>query len=212
MTESPGPTVDGAAAALLESERRYEALFETSAAVQLLVDRDTGAIVRANRAAERFYGWPRVALRSMLITDLDGTSLEDWRALAASSAMGDGACIRRSHRVAAGEARAVDAYPVALQMHGGVVIHLLVHDVSPLARAEASLHAAESHLRTLRERAAATGHDFNNALTVLRGSTEFLHDAIGADARAQEDILAVQRATDRAEALLRGLVELVRRA
>ena len=211
VTAAGGRTLDEALAALAESEARHHALFEQSAVVQLIVDRDSGAILRLNSAAERFYGWPRAAMHSMLIIDLDGTSLQEWIDLAASSAMQDGARVRRTHRVAAGEPREIEAFPVPMTVDNRRVVHVVVHDIGERARAEAALQAAELHLASLRQRAGAAGHDFNNVLTVLRGSTAFLQDAIAPDSASQEDIVALERATDRAEELVRDLVALVRR-
>jgi two-component system cell cycle sensor histidine kinase/response regulator CckA len=211
VTTPAGLTLHDALAALAASEARHRALFEQSAAVQLIVDGSSGAIVRANKAAERFYGWPGAVMHSMLITDLDGTTMSEWTELAASSTVRDGERIRRRHRVAAGEPREVEAFPACVRLDDRDVVHLIVHDVAECARAETALQAAALHLASLRQRAAAIGHDFNNVLTVLRGATAFLQDAITADSPSQEDIAALERATDRAEALVRELVELVRR-
>lgn len=213
-TTSHGYTLDEALAALAESEARHHALFESSAAPQLVVDGDSGAIVRANAAAGRFYGWPVAAMRSMLITDLDGSSLQEWCELAASSTVRSGERLRRIHRVANGEPREVEAYPACMSLESRHVVHFIVcgsGNGGDGTRGDAARHAAELHLSALRQRAAATGHDFNNVLTVLRGSTAFLQDVIAPDSPSQEDIAALERATDRAEELMRGLVELVRR-
>ena len=202
-------TLDEALAALAESESRHQVLFDTSAAIQLMVDGETGTIVHVNSAAERFYGWPIAALCSMLVTDLDGTSLQQWRA-EAPLAHRNRESLQRSHRVAAGPVRAVDTFPVCVNVGSRTLVHLIVHDIHERASAEAALRSAELHLGTLRERAAATGHDVNNVLTVMRGSTAFLQDALAPDSPSHEDIAALERAADRCEALVRGLVELVR--
>jgi two-component system cell cycle sensor histidine kinase/response regulator CckA len=211
VTDSGRHTPDEALAALAESEARHQALFENSAAVQLIVDRDSGAIVRANAAAARFYGWPLAALHSMLISDLDGTSPRAWRDLAASGALRDGERMLGTHRIAAGEPRAIEAFPACMTVDSRAVVHFIVCDSGGRAGADAALQAAELHLAMLRQRAGATGHDFNNVLTVLRGATAFLQEAIAPGSASQEDIAALERATDRAEELMRELVELVRR-
>ncbi len=58
-------------AALLESENRYRSMFENSHAIMLLIDPDSGKIVDANPAAERFYGWRRDELASMSISQIN---------------------------------------------------------------------------------------------------------------------------------------------
>jgi signal transduction histidine kinase len=211
VTDTGARTLDEALATLAACQARSDALFEASGAVQLLVDLETGEIVRANGAAERFYGWPVAAMSSMLITDLDGTSLDEWGELASSGALHRGDPVRRTHRVSRGGPRETQLFPVCITLGQRDVVHLIVQDVADGARAEAGLREMERRLHDLQQRAGATGHDFNNVLTVLRGSTAFLQDAIAPDSPSQEDIAALERATDRAEELLRALVELVRR-
>lgn len=210
MTTTGEPTLHGALSALAASEARQHALFEQSGAVQLIVDGPSGTILRANDAAERFYGWPRATMHSMCITDLDGTTLGEWSD-AVTTTMRDGVPLRRRHRVASGEPREVEAFAACLRIDDRDVVHLIVQDISAAARAETALHAAELHLASLRQRAGATGHDFNNVLTVLRGATAFLQDAIAPDSPSQEDVAALERAADRAETLVRDLVALLRR-
>jgi PAS domain-containing protein len=62
--------------ALRESEAVFRNLFEGRAAVKLLIDPGGGAIVDANEAAARFYGWSRDQLKRMRIQVRNGSSFE----------------------------------------------------------------------------------------------------------------------------------------
>ena len=115
----------------------------------------------------------------------------------------DGARVYGTHRVAAGDPRKIEACLVPITVDRRPAVHVIVHDIGERARAEAALQALEQRLASLRQHAGAAGHDFNNVLTVLRGSTAFLQDAIAPDSPSQEDIAALERATDRAEELVR---------
>ena len=53
-----------------KSEQRFKNMFNNSPVIHLLMDIDTGRIVDANKAAEKFYGWTRKELTDMKITDI----------------------------------------------------------------------------------------------------------------------------------------------
>lgn len=186
-------------------------LFGSSAAaqavVQLALHGESGAVLTANRAAERFYGWPLAAMQSMLVTDLDDMTLSDWRAHVQSLAPGSAVRLERAHRVASGERRDTVQH-IALVLRGeNMLVHMIVQDVTDRTRAEAAHRDLSERLKSLRDVAGRVGHDFNNVLTVVRGSSAFLQDAIGTNSQAAEDLANIDRATDRAEQLLRQLVD-----
>ncbi len=52
-------------------ESNFRNLFNNHAAVKLLIDPETGEIIEANRAAEKFYGWSKSDLKNMRITDIN---------------------------------------------------------------------------------------------------------------------------------------------
>ena len=56
---------------LRESETRFRGLFENHAAVKLIIDPVTGAILDANPAAAEYYGWSRETMRLMRIQDIN---------------------------------------------------------------------------------------------------------------------------------------------
>ncbi len=208
--------------ALEASEARHRALFDSTGAVQLVIDAESGTIVDVNPAAERFYGWPRAAMSSMLITDIDSITLAEWRAQSSPMSLGSGAHLRREHVLASGERRQVEAYKGLVEFGGRRLVHVIVQDVSDRARAESQLRESEARLREvenqLREAqkleaigqlAGGIAHDFNNALTVIRGSAGFLRDVV--HGAAVEDLVSIERATDRAESLTQQLLAFARR-
>ena len=56
---------------LARSQQRFLRMFTEHDAIMLLLDPANGAIIDANRAASRFYGYPREALAAMRITDIN---------------------------------------------------------------------------------------------------------------------------------------------
>lgn len=177
--------------ALEASEARHRELFESNVAVQLVVDAATGAIVDANPAAEQFYGWPRAALSSMLITDLETVTLAEWQAQAAPASRASGAHPRREHIVASGERRQVESFQGLVQVDGRRLAHLIVQDVSERVRAEQRLHESETRFRAVVNgmRDGVVLYDANGRarmmnpgarrLLSLTAQAESVHDATG---------------------------------
>jgi PAS domain S-box-containing protein len=59
---------------LRNSEEKFRNLFENHAAVNIILDPDTGEIVDANHAASRFYGWSTDELKQMKIGEINTAS------------------------------------------------------------------------------------------------------------------------------------------
>ncbi len=135
--------------ALESSEARHRELFESSGAIQLIVDDVTGELLDVNPAAEAFYGWPRETMRTMRITDLAGGTIEAWRQdMPALRALVNRASVW-SHRVASGERRDVEVATSAVTLLGHAARHLIVHDVSDRVRAETQLRESEARFRAV---------------------------------------------------------------
>lgn len=132
---------------LEQSEARHRQLFESNGAIQLLADLDTAAIVDANPAAEAFYGWPRVTMRTMRLTDLESVSLDHWRELTRSIATGTGLHVVRDHHLAGGERRQVNAYMGVVEVAQRRLLHIIIQDISDRVRAEEQLRESEERLR-----------------------------------------------------------------
>lgn len=190
--------------------------FELNDAIQLLADAESGRILDANAAAVTFYGWPRETMQSMLLLDLDSTSVAEWRTLAHSIVTGASRRVPLQHRVASGALRSVDTYGRRLTLDGRQVLHIFVRDACERLRADRLMRESEEGLRIIRklqavcELTANTAHEFNSLLTVIAGSAGFLrHDLAGRD-RELDDIASIERASERAEELTRQLLVSVR--
>jgi len=85
---------------------------------------------------------------------------------------------------------------------GGRLINFvgIVNDATERLRVEQRLLQA-SRMEAVGRLAGGVAHDFNNLLTAIRGNTDLVLLDLPADAPWREDVLEVQRATDRAVAL-----------
>lgn len=116
---------------LTESERRYSALFASAREAMLVSDPETGTILEANPAAQRFYGYDQAQLQHLRISDIDQLPPEEIQA--------DG-CFPQ--RLATGEVRQVEVYSGPFQYRGKPAIYSIVHDVTERQRAAAAIQAS----------------------------------------------------------------------
>jgi len=133
---------DQLAGQLTQSEQRYNALFASANEPILLSDPQTGAILEANPAAQRFYGYDEGHLRQLRICDLHQASPRQ-DADAAPRAPGqprDDGCFTR--RLATGEVRQVEVDSGDLAYQGRPARYCIIHDVTERRQAAAALQAA----------------------------------------------------------------------
>ena len=133
--------------------------------IMLLIEPETGAIIDANDAAARFYGYALPQLRSMKIQDIntlgpDEVGEERRRAKAEKRNY-----FIFPHRLASGELRTVEVYSAPLRDAGGRTLLLsIVHDITGKAVADAELSAYRLRLEELVTRRTAEALDAQNRL------------------------------------------------
>ncbi len=152
--------------ALRESESRYRQLFESNGSIQFLVNADTGRILDANPAAERFYGWTREQFQMMNASDIADISDEEWIQYATRVAVGDGTVAVREHRTASGERRTVEVFANIFITGTTRVFHSIVHDISDRLRAQEEMRNSEARFRS----AVDNGPDLFTVLDTIRNA------------------------------------------
>lgn len=135
-----------------EDEAGYQAIFENSPTVMLLVDPETGRIVDANGAACRYYGYTRAALKSLRITDLNTLPWETVQEGLTQAKNGQMAHFLFQHRLASGVVRSVEVFTGPVRFGGRDLLHSIVHDIHDRKLVEDALRASEETYRTLTER------------------------------------------------------------
>jgi len=124
---------------LRESETLFRTLFERHTAVKFILDPNTGNILDANDAAERYYGWSRTQLRRMRIQEIntlppDALALQLERAKTRLQAR-----FEFRHRRADGSIRDVEVFSSQLMVKGKGLLHSIIHDITERKEAEAAL-------------------------------------------------------------------------
>ncbi|MDA8243195.1 MAG: PAS domain S-box protein [Elusimicrobia bacterium] len=139
-----------AARALAGSEEQFRLMFEEHSAVMLLIDPASGEIVRANKAAARFYGHPPEKLRGLKIWEINTLSREEISAIHGRILRGEENFFVFRHRLASGEERTVEVRSSSIPLAGRKLNFEVVHDITERELAErrtlAEKSRAESYL------------------------------------------------------------------
>lgn len=120
----------------------FQRLFRKHSSIMLLIDPESGAIIDANRAAARFYGYSEDTLRAMKLSDINVLAKDE-----IYSEMQLALNERRNyfifrHRLAGGEERMVEVHSSAIETREGILLFSIVFDVTDRKQAEASLRLA----------------------------------------------------------------------
>jgi PAS domain S-box-containing protein len=134
---------------LAESEGRFRTLFERNSAVKLLIDPATGAIVDANVAACRYYGYSKEHFVSMNISDINISPLEEILKKMASYASDEGRYYCFKHKLSSGEVRDVEIYAGPVESGGRMLLHSIIHDITDRRQAEIQIRRTNRILETL---------------------------------------------------------------
>jgi PAS domain S-box-containing protein len=158
---------------LRESENRYRTLFEDHAAVELLIDAQTGRIVDANQSALAYYGWNKAELTKKRIQEINTLS-----PIEVEREMDDARKKHRNHfqfkhRRADGSVSDVRVFSSPIVIKGKEYLHSIVLDITKEKQLEAQLQQAQK-MESVGQLAGGVAHDFNNLLQVMNGYAELL--------------------------------------
>jgi len=122
---------------LRESEASYRNQFSKNSAIMFLINPDNGAIIDANAAAVRFYGYSREQLLAMCITDINVLPEQEVSQRMASVPPEQGKLFEFQHRLADHSLRDVEVASSRIQFGGRMVLHSIVIDISERKKSEA---------------------------------------------------------------------------
>lgn len=144
---------------LRRSERRYREIFEAGRTIKLLIDAETGAIVDANAAAVRFYGYSRKQLTGMRISDFNLLPTSELQAAMAATRDGDRRFHEFRHRLASGEIRDVEVFSGPVEMDGKTYLCSTIIDVTDRKRTEKQLRLMAAAVENTHEGIVVTDAD-----------------------------------------------------
>lgn len=108
----------------------YEEIFESHRLVRLIIEADTGAIVKANQKAVDFYGYPRMQLLQKNISEINTLSLEETEKERRAAAADERNYFNFKHKLANGDIRNVEVHSYPFDHEGEEYLYSLIIDVT----------------------------------------------------------------------------------
>jgi PAS domain S-box-containing protein len=115
----------------------------------LLIDPVDGAIIDANAAALRFYGYTREQLLTMRTPDINSLIASESAQAMASISSEYGMRFEFQHRLSDGSFRDVEVSASRIQFGGRTVIHAIIHDITKRRLSEQQVRLNERNLESL---------------------------------------------------------------
>ena len=134
----------------------WENVFDYHGTVMLVIDAETGQILRANNAAAEFYGYSTAELETINIRDINQLPPEKVETLRRQAARREQAHFVLPHRVKSGEIRSVEVYSWPIDPDQTMLLSI-IHDVTDALAAFDSLEATNQRLKDA-EHLARMGH------------------------------------------------------
>ena len=116
--------------ALRESEQSHRNQFANNSAAMLLIDPSGGAIIDANAAALRLYGYSRERFLAMRVSDINTLPVAEVQQAMDSVSPGQGRRFQFRHRLADGSVRDVEVLASSIRHRGRAVLHTIILDVT----------------------------------------------------------------------------------
>ena len=126
-------------------------MFERHAAIMLLIEPQTGAILDANQAAVIFYGYSKAELCEMLIQEINMLPPEQVAAERQKAFSEERNYFVFPHRLAGGEERIVEVRSSPVDWMGKQVFFSIIHDITDNKRTEKALRESEAMLQKVQE-------------------------------------------------------------
>ncbi len=133
------------------AEQVFQAIFESHAAIMLLIEPQTGAILDANQTAVDFYGYPKSKLCGMSIHEINMLPPEQVSAARQKVLSGEQSRIVFPHKLAGGEKRMVEVYSSPIVLQGKQALLSIIHDITAHKQVEEELRVRESYLTSIIE-------------------------------------------------------------
>jgi diguanylate cyclase (GGDEF)-like protein/PAS domain S-box-containing protein len=125
--------------ALRESEERFRSMFENHKSIMLLIEPETGEIIDANQAAEKFYNRAQDDLCSLTFFDLNQFPKDQVAQEMIEAKLELKNTFVFPHKLANGDVRWVEVYSSPIEYQGKQLLFSIIHDITDRKEAEEAL-------------------------------------------------------------------------
>ena len=129
---------------LMLSEASYRNQFLANSSIMLLVDPADGALIEANEAAVRFYGYSKEKLLTLKIREINVLTPQEIQEAMVRAVATEIRRFEFRHRLADGSLREVEVSSSPIQFGGKTCLHSIIYDITDRKRAEEALREAEA--------------------------------------------------------------------
>ena len=136
----------------LRRDDSFKEAFEKHDAVMLLIDPESGRILDANLAAEKFYEYPREQLKQMNITEINMLPPEQVAEEFKRAAVQERNFFVFPHKLGDGQIRTVELISSPIQWNGRRVLFSIIRDITGRRQMEEALRESEERYHSLFDR------------------------------------------------------------
>jgi PAS domain S-box-containing protein len=127
----------------------YKSLFENSHSVMLIISPDTGLILDANKAAVKFYQYPKSELIGMSILSINTLSEKEIKKEMQNAKFQKRNYFNFCHILKNGDIKNVEVYSGPIEFENKKVLYSIIHDVTEKKLAQETLKKSESTIRAM---------------------------------------------------------------
>ena len=207
--------------AVKRSELRFKALFHSHAAMQVILDPQTGQVLDVNQAAANWYGWTISELRQMYTKDVN--TLPPEAIISSLKTVVDDQHNKfiGQHRRADGSVRDVEIFRSTIEIDGSTVVHVIIQDITERKQTENQLQATLNELRASKEKAeesnrlksaflANISHEIPTPMNGILGFSDLLKDPLLSGEEKDEFIGLINQSGQRMLNLINDLLDISR--
>ena len=143
-----------------ESEERFSAAFQQDKSIKIFINPETGAILDANEAAVKFYGYPYETLTALKISDINQLTPEEISQEMQKAKEREKNYFVFRHRLADRSVHEVEVYSTPVVFRNQKILLSTIHDISEKERLRRELKERNEHYHLLMH----TSRDFIHIL------------------------------------------------
>ncbi len=169
-------------AKLMATEEKYRNLFNNHHTVMLIIEPKSGNIVDVNPAAEAFYGWNKVEMTRMNISDINTLSKEEIAKKLKAAKQNLSNRFEFVHKKADGTLVDVEVFSGPIQIEGKPYLYSIVTDVSQKRKLEEATRDMEAkihqqqRLESIGTLAGGVAHEINNPINGIMNFAQLIKE------------------------------------